>query len=721
MTRSWRGEYTAIPASVLVPIVGRRPRSLATAGLCIALATLAAGIPATRADVTPDEARLLSHLDASRALSNLRHLSNDVVRTRSGLGDGTAVSGSIEEKALARDVTRQMRALGLEVRLEPFPVRAYRYGPVTLVANGAPVEAISLHAAGGTWGSRDAVQYARGNAAGGRRIDAPLVDAGEGYAPDYDRLGDVRGRVVLVHRELRDWPPAQITEAAYRGAVAIVFYDHPTSDDQLDALRQDSMWAHEQIPAVAISRRSAESLRHGLAAGSVSITLENRVDVSDGESQNVVGILRGSELPDEWVVVAAHYDRWFHGAGDNTSGVATVLEAAHAFTAGGVRPRRSVIFMATGSEEAGVEDAERDWLAGSHAFLQRHPQVLRNAALIFNLDLVGWTSPAGVLMSTPDVAAHQAALLADLGYASRMTVVVPTTDAIDAWNYGIVGGAAMNHLWRATSTGTPAYFPIYHTQQDVFRREYYDNMPMDLRLVTLSLWRAANEPRLAISLTALADFVATLLSGDAAKAPNNGYAEAQAALAAFRSAAAVVEAAGGDVPPDQVNRILMATRHRLVPWLYASNGDFEQVARTGEDSARVAVLGSTIAALRAGDRDGARAALGGLYEGRQCLRLSATSYAEERGFWIGDGGWATRFGHRTPPPPPAFDAGCARLAAPGGDLAPAIAAFGVARDDAAEAVAQSLATISVKLREATKALAEFAAQRHLDGSTRATQ
>ncbi len=58
-----------------------------------------------------------------------------------------------------------------------------------------------------------------------------------------------------------------------------------------------------------------------------------------------------------------------------------------------MRPRRSILFVAAGSEEAGLEDPERDWLAGSYAFVLRHPEVMRNAALIFNLDGFGWTRP----------------------------------------------------------------------------------------------------------------------------------------------------------------------------------------------------------------------------------------------------------------------------------------------------------------------------------------
>src|ERR1700758_5267040 len=122
---------------------------------------LAAGC--AHAGITQEEQRLLDRLDAGRVLADIRHLSQDVVKTPSGLGAATAVAGSPAEKALANEISRKLRATGLAVRVEEFPVRAYRYGPVRLAADGSEIQAISLQTAGGTWGRRDGVAYAHGN------------------------------------------------------------------------------------------------------------------------------------------------------------------------------------------------------------------------------------------------------------------------------------------------------------------------------------------------------------------------------------------------------------------------------------------------------------------------------------------------------------------------------------------------------------------------------
>ena len=422
--------------------------------------------------ISPDEQRVLDALDAGRALADMQLIAASANGVAQGVGEGSVVAGSAEETALAETIAQRFREFGLATRIETFPVRAYRYSVPRLLIEGEPLAAVSLHAAGAVSGRRDGVPFAHGNEAGGTRLRAMLVDVGDGYEADYARAGNVRGKAVLVRRELRDWPPLQVTEAAQHGAAAILFYDHPSSGDRVDALRQDSLWAHEQLPAVAISVASGRALREKLAKSGVEITLESGVDIRDGQSRNVLGVLEGSEYPDQWVMTSAHYDRWFRGGLDNVSGTAALLEVARAITQAGLRPRRSLMFLAVGAEEAGLEDPERDWLAGSHAFLMAHPEVFRHAALVYNVDGIGWPAKEVRLFSTPDVLAAQRAVLEDLGAAQAVSQQPHTFSAIDAWNYAVLGGAATNHLFSMDQD----YFPVYHTQEDVVLPERFTNL-----------------------------------------------------------------------------------------------------------------------------------------------------------------------------------------------------------------------------------------------------
>ncbi|MBZ5560766.1 MAG: M28 family peptidase, partial [Acidobacteriia bacterium] len=494
----------------------------------------------TRAQPTAAERATLAKLDAARASAFLKYLSEDVVTTPSGAGAGTAVAGSSEEKALANAIEQEFKRAGLTVRQEPFPVRTYKYGPVTLTAGGKAIGAVSLHAAGGTWRTRYDVLYARGNEAGGHRVRATLVDAGDGYADDYARTGSVRGKAVLVRRG-GGWPTYQILEAAHQGASALLIYDYPGARD--DTLKQDSMWYHEQLPTVSVAKRDAVRLKNDLERGPVEVALENRVDSGDGISQNVVATIRGTELPDEWITATAHYDRWFHGAQDNSAGAASLVELARVFA--GYRPRRSLMFIATGGEESGIEATESDWLAGSHAFVTAHPEVTRRLAFEFNLDGAGWPSQRGYLHATVDNVAFQRQILADLDLATRLDIRPNISSNVDAWNLGIVGGGAAAYVtWREARPDAPDLFgPIYHTQADVYDPAHFTNLIHDLKIGALGILRMDTAIALPIALTDVAAWVSQSLDSDAARARDVSFDAARRALAAFLNEAQRIDAA----------------------------------------------------------------------------------------------------------------------------------------------------------------------------------
>ncbi|PYX49716.1 MAG: glutamate carboxypeptidase [Acidobacteria bacterium] len=97
---------------------------------------------------------------------------------------------------------------------------------------------------------------------------------------------------------------------------------------------------------------------------------------------DVIGRVRGRELPDEWVVAGNHRDAWVYGAVDPNSGTAAMLEAVHGvgdLMKSGWKPKRSVIFCSWDGEEEG--------LIGSTEWVEQHESELTNAAAYFNMDV----------------------------------------------------------------------------------------------------------------------------------------------------------------------------------------------------------------------------------------------------------------------------------------------------------------------------------------------
>jgi len=97
---------------------------------------------------------------------------------------------------------------------------------------------------------------------------------------------------------------------------------------------------------------------------------------------DVVGKIRGTSAPDEWVVAGNHRDAWVYGAVDPNSGTASMLEAVHGLGTllkSGWKPKRTIVF--------GSWDAEEEGLIGSTEWGEDHAKDLATAAAYFNMDV----------------------------------------------------------------------------------------------------------------------------------------------------------------------------------------------------------------------------------------------------------------------------------------------------------------------------------------------
>ena len=97
---------------------------------------------------------------------------------------------------------------------------------------------------------------------------------------------------------------------------------------------------------------------------------------------DVIGMVRGTQFPDEWVVTGNHRDAWVYGAVDPNSGTAAQLEAAHGvgqLLKTGWKPKRTIVFASW--------DAEEEGLIGSTEFAEQHAKELSRAIAYFNMDV----------------------------------------------------------------------------------------------------------------------------------------------------------------------------------------------------------------------------------------------------------------------------------------------------------------------------------------------
>ncbi|CAN5708741.1 transferrin receptor-like dimerization domain-containing protein [soil metagenome] len=129
--------------------------------------------------------------------------------------------------------------------------------------------------------------------------------------------------------------------------------------------------------------RSGVDVEHRLTGGpglTVRVNVQQRLDFT--RAVNVIGTVRGSEFPDEWIILGSHYDPWSFGAHDPNGGTAMLLvlaEALGTLSREGCAPRRSIMIAHWDAEEYGI--------IGSTEWVEHHRESLtRNAVAYINAD-----------------------------------------------------------------------------------------------------------------------------------------------------------------------------------------------------------------------------------------------------------------------------------------------------------------------------------------------
>ena len=215
------------------------------------------------------------------------------------------------------------------------------------------------------------------------------------------------------HEEVR-WKAIAARNAGAK-ALIIVAREQNFNEDRFSRLRYDNTAGDAGIPVIAISRQAAENLlnkpladieqaaksKSEAAYAEVPTPISLSVDIIRKEvpAYNVVGVLEGSDpvLKNENIVLGAHYDHLgrggegsgslspnsadiHHGADDNASGTAGLLELARVFTSQ-PRPKRTLIFIAFGGEEEG--------LLGSAYYVNHPVTALTKTVAMINMDMIG--------------------------------------------------------------------------------------------------------------------------------------------------------------------------------------------------------------------------------------------------------------------------------------------------------------------------------------------
>ncbi len=304
---------------------------------------------------------------------------------------GPRLTGTSTYRRAARWAAAEMRAAGIQdIAFDGFTIPD-GWERVRASARIAAPSGRDLHVA--------ALGWTPSTPDGG--VEADVVAVPRLAADSIARLGDLHDRIVLLPVADVGGNPSTIAErrraldvALHEAGVRAILSPEPDGGNVLAARDRTFGAQMGALPAAQIGADDAREIRRLAERGRVRVALDlqNRVLRGPVIVDNVVGVIRGRDRPDEWVLVGAHLDSWDFSPGvqDNAAGAAMVLDAARAIAALPKAPRRSIRFVLWGGEEQGQ--------LGSNAYARAHAAELDDCVAVLNADAgtgrqLGWTAP----------------------------------------------------------------------------------------------------------------------------------------------------------------------------------------------------------------------------------------------------------------------------------------------------------------------------------------
>lgn len=205
---------------------------------------------------------------------------------------------------------------------------------------------------------------------------------------------------------------------------------------------------------------------------------------------NTIARIPGTELPDEYVLLSAHFDSWDGGTGatDNGTGTLTMMEAARILKKVYPNPKRTIIVGLWGSEEQGLN--------GSRAFVEDHPEVVDGLQALFNQD----NGTGRVVRLSGQGFVHAYA------YLGRWLQAVPESirKHIETIFPGSPGGGGSDYA-SFVAVGAPAfslsslnwsYFNYtWHTNLDTYDKIVFDDVRSNAILTAILAYMASEDPQ----------------------------------------------------------------------------------------------------------------------------------------------------------------------------------------------------------------------------------
>ncbi len=218
----------------------------------------------------------------------------------------------------------------------------------------------------------------------------------------------------------------------------------------------------------------------------LEIDIKNQSTEKEVEVYNTVAELRGTEKPEEVVIIGGHLDSWDLGTGatDNGTGTMAVLEAARALKACGVKPRRTIRFILFSGEEEGLH--------GSKQYVKAHESDMGKVSAVLVHDMgTGRVTSIG-LQGRYDLREAMDSIVSPFNKALKVDELslrnMGGTDHLSFLPHGVPAFAVVQD---------PAeYRKTHHTESDTFDKVYPDEVTQGAKVLAAWAYNVAMLPDL---------------------------------------------------------------------------------------------------------------------------------------------------------------------------------------------------------------------------------
>ena len=406
----------------------------------------------------------------SEAYINLKETSETIGHRLTGSENGAKAETYMYNK---------LKSYGFDdVQYQPFEVEAWSRGDVSLSIDGQNTKVVTL-----------------GHSPVEAELTGTIVDMGNGLEADYNANPEaVDGNIALVYISILEGSDEGLSNlhrsektalALKYGAIGIIIINQVPNGVLLTGTASVT-GELLPIPAVCIGMEDGMALKEKLKTDTASATIQMTNNSSMIKARNVVATLKGTEMPEEIIVVGGHLDSWdlATGAIDNGIGSFAVLDIARAFKANDLQPKRTVKFVLFMGEEQG--------LFGSRHMVNEAVKKgsIENYKYMMNLDMSG--NPIGM---------NAGGKLDNENFFKELGAAIQAQDSIYKNNFSNRSGLHSDHqpfmlegipILSVHSNLDRSIYGCYHSDCDDFNLVNKEHITNTARFGTMMLYGLAN-------------------------------------------------------------------------------------------------------------------------------------------------------------------------------------------------------------------------------------